>query len=336
MRKLLYIITLGIAAVVIFSSCVTKQKYQELEKKYLECQDDKKYADNELADAHNQVKDLNKKVASLEQRVETLKNDTLELAHHLARSESDYAILQKNYDDALANIARMSKSSSVTINELSSDLDSTKSQLLAKERELSRLQEELEQQREELQITADSLERSAQSLAELQKILNQKDQEVKALKDKVSNALANFEGTGLRVEQRNGKVYVSMDEKLLFASGKWEVQEAGKEALRELAKVLEADTSINVLIEGHTDNIPLNGSGLVKDNWDLSVVRATSVVKLLLQYGDINPQRVSASGRGEFVPIDTDDTPEARAKNRRTEIILTPKLDELFQIIDNN
>lgn len=336
MRKLLYIITLAVAAVVIFSSCVTKQKYQDLEKKYAECQDDKKFANNELAEAQNTNKDLTKKVSTLEARVESLKQDTLELAHHLARSESDYAIMKKNYDDALADIAKMSKSTTSTINELSSDLDSTKTQLLAKEKELRELQEQLEQQRAELQEAADSLERSSQSLLELQNILNQKDQEVKALKDKVSKALANFEGTGLRVEQRNGKVYVSMDEKLLFASGKWEVQNAGKEALEELAKVLESDTTINVLIEGHTDNVPLNGSGLVKDNWDLSVMRATSVVKLLLQYGDIDPQRVSASGRGQYVPIDANDTPEARAKNRRTEIILTPKLDELFNIIDNN
>ena len=174
------------------------------------------------------------------------------------------------------------------------------------------------------------------SLEELQNILNQKDAEVRALKDKVAAALKNFEGSGLKVEMRNGKVYVSMDEKLLFASGKWEVQGEGKAALKELAAILETENSINVLIEGHTDNVPFNGNGQVKDNWDLSVMRATAVVKLLLASGNIDPQRISASGRGEFFPIDTDNTPAARAKNRRTEIILTPKLDELFQIIDNN
>ena len=174
------------------------------------------------------------------------------------------------------------------------------------------------------------------SLAELQNALNQKDAEVRALKDKVSNALRNFEGSGLKVEERNGKVYVSMDEKLLFASGKWEVQAQGKEALSELAKVLEADSTINVLIEGHTDNVPMTSSSQVKDNWDLSVMRATAVVKIILANGEINPQRISASGRGEFLPIDQENTPEARAKNRRTEIILTPNLNELCQIIDAN
>ena len=139
------------------------------------------------------------------------------------------------------------------------------------------------------------------SLEDLQNILNQKDAEVRALKDKVAAALKNFEGSGLKVEMRNGKVYVSMDEKLLFASGKWEVQGDGKAALKELAGILETENSINVLIEGHTDNVPFNGNGQVKDNWDLSVMRATAVVKLILSYGTtIDPQRISASGRGEL------------------------------------
>lgn len=332
----MYIITLLIAAVIVFSSCVTKQKYQDLEKKYRECVDEKQFASNELADCQGKNQNLTKEVSRLKDKVEKLTKDTLDLTYKLSRSESDYAKMKRDYDALSADISKLSKNSSETISGLSNDLDNTKTQLIAKEKELRELQEELEQQRQELQATADSLDSYARNLADLQKILSQKDQEVKALKDKVSNALKNFEGTGLRVEQRNGKVYVSMDEKLLFQSAKWEVLDEGKAALRELAKVLESDTTINVLIEGHTDNLRYNGSGQVKDNWDLSVMRATSVVKLILQNGDINPQRISASGRGEFVPVDTADTKEARAKNRRTEIILTPKLDELFMIIDNN
>lgn len=173
-------------------------------------------------------------------------------------------------------------------------------------------------------------------LAELQEILKQKDNEVRALKDKVMNALKGYVDKGLNVYEKNGKVYVSMDEKLLFASGSWVVGTDGILALKELIKVLEQDNDINVLIEGHTDNVPFKGSGQVKDNWDLSVMRATAVVKVLLKDSKINPLRVSAAGRGEFFPIDPADTPEARAKNRRTEIILTPKLDELFKIIESN
>jgi len=172
-------------------------------------------------------------------------------------------------------------------------------------------------------------------LNELQSILDQKDAEVKALKNKVADALKGFEDKGLLVHEKEGKVYVSLDNELLFASGSWNIDRRGIEALTELGIVLAGDKGINVVIEGHTDNVPYNGSGNVKDNWDLSVMRSTSVVKEILKNKDINPQRLTASGRSQFVPIDADDTKEARAKNRRTEIILTPKLDELFQIIQN-
>jgi len=111
---------------------------------------------------------------------------------------------------------------------------------------------------------------------------------------------------------------------------------AGVNALKELSAVLEADSTINVLIEGHTDNVPYRGSAQVKDNWDLSVMRATAVLKVLLQGSTIDPIRVTAAGRGEYYPIVENDTPESRAKNRRTEIILTPKLDELFKLIETN
>lgn len=321
---------------VIFSGCVTKQKYLELEKKYTECTDDKLFATNELSDCQNKNKDLTKEVGTLKDKVEQLKKDTLSYAHKLLQSESDYAKIKKDYDDLARDLTKLSTNSTSTINELNSDMDSIKKKLDAKERELEALQERLNEQAQELSAKEDSLNVYTAHLTELQNILNQKDREVKALKDKVSNALKSFEGSGLKVEQRNGKVYVSMDEKLLFASGRWEVESQGKKAIQELAKVLETEEDINVLIEGHTDNVPYKSSAQVKDNWDLSVMRATSVVKLILASGNIDPKRISASGRGEFFPLDESNTSEARAKNRRTEIILTPKLDELFQIIDAN
>ena len=302
MRK--FVFTAIAVMAILATSCVTKQKYLELEGKYKECMEDKRFSDTELADCQNKNKDLDRQVNSLQTKVDQLKQDTLDLSRKLAQTEAEYAKSRHDYDELAKDIKELTKSSGAAITELSSNLDSAQMQLRNKEKELENLQSRLERQSD--------------------------------LKEKVSNALKNFEGSGLKVEQRNGKVYVSMDEKLLFASARWEVQGEGKEALKELAKVLEADNSINVLIEGHTDNLRYNGSGQVKDNWDLSVMRATSVVKLILSYGDIDPQRVSASGRGEYFPIDPADTPEARAKNRRTEIILTPKLDELFQIIDNN
>jgi chemotaxis protein MotB len=127
-----------------------------------------------------------------------------------------------------------------------------------------------------------------------------------------------------------------MDENLLFASGSTMVEAKGVEALIKVAKVLEQNTDINILIEGHTDDVPMAGKGEIKDNWDLSVMRATSIVKIITKNSNINPRRLTAAGRGEYSPIDTDKTIEARKKNRRTEIILTPKLDELFKVLESN
>jgi chemotaxis protein MotB len=134
---------------------------------------------------------------------------------------------------------------------------------------------------------------------------------------------------------KNGKVYVMLEERLLFATGSTVVDPKGVEALRELGKVLEKNPDINVLIEGHTDNVPMKGAGEIKDNWDLSVMRATSVVKILLN-SKITPARITAAGRGEFVPIESNETAELRKKNRRIEVILTPKLDEILKVLETN
>ena len=171
---------------------------------------------------------------------------------------------------------------------------------------------------------------------ELEAVLARKDSAVLALKAKVQDALLGFENNGLTIEQKNGKVYVSLDESLLFASGKYDIEKKGKEALNSLGAVLEKNSDVNVLVEGHTDNVPYNGSGILKDNWDLSVKRATSVVKIILEKNDINAQRLTAAGRADYIPIASNDTKEGRAANRRTEIILTPKLDELMKLLESN
>ena len=142
--------------------------------------------------------------------------------------------------------------------------------------------------------------------------------------------------SGLTITQKNGKVYVSMDESLLFASGKTEIEAKGLEALRHVAKVLEQNPDINMMVEGHTDDVPMNGKGEIKDNWDLSVMRATSITKIILNAGNINGNRITAAGRGEFFPIEKGSNSENRKKNRRTELILSPKLDELFKVLESN
>jgi chemotaxis protein MotB len=151
----------------------------------------------------------------------------------------------------------------------------------------------------------------------------------------VSDALLGFEGKGLTVTKKNGRVYVSMDEKLLFRSGSYDIDPRGAEAIRELGKVLATHPEINVMIEGHTDDVPFRGRGELRDNWDLSVKRATTVVRTLLQNSAIAPVRVIAAGHSEYAPLDNGSTAEARQRNRRTEIILTPRLNELLNILAN-
>lgn len=313
--KKLNLLLLACFVIVTFSGCVTKSKYVELENRYKTCSKDLENMTSEKIDFDNKSRELEKEVNQLSASIEQLRTDTMTLSRRLNQSERSLTKLKKDYDDLLHNFTDLNMSNNEEVKKLMLGIDSIRTQLTLREKELK--------------------EKEA-SLAELQEVLKQKDNEVRALKDKVMNALKGYVDKGLNVYEKNGKVYVSMDEKLLFASGSWVVGTEGIKALQELIKVLEQDPGINVLIEGHTDNVPFKGNAQVKDNWDLSVMRATAVVKVLLKDSKIDPLRVSAAGRGEFFPIDPADSPEARAKNRRTEIILTPKLDELFKILESN
>jgi len=189
-------------------------------------------------------------------------------------------------------------------------------------------------QKELLSIQEELIDRE-QKVVELQSIINRKDSLLSVLKDRISSALLGFEGDGLTITQKNGKVYISLEEQLLFASGSWQVDTRGKEALTKLSKALESQQDINVLIEGHTDSIPFGGRGQIKDNWDLSVVRATAIVRILTGSSSIDPQRLTAAGKGEFMPIQSNSTADGRSANRRIEVILTPKLYDLYDLLDN-
>lgn len=314
MKNLKILLIVGVS-VILFSGCVTKSKYVELENRYKTCSKDLENVTSEKIDFDNKSRELEKEVTQLKTSVELLRTDTMTLTRKLNQSEKNLAKLKRDYDDLLRSFTDLNVSNNEEVKKLMLGIDSIRVQL--------------EQREEELR------EKEAK-LADLQEILKQKDDEVRLLKEKVINALKGYMDKGLKVYEKNGKVYVSMDEKLLFASGSWVVGPEGIKALQELMKVLETEADINVLIEGHTDNVPYKGNAQVKDNWDLSVMRATAVVKVILKDSTIDPKRISAAGRGEYFPIDPADTPEARAKNRRTEIILTPKLDELLKIIESN
>ena len=186
----------------------------------------------------------------------------------------------------------------------------------------------------QLEENQKQLSDKSQRMEELERLLESREQAIQEIRRKVADALLGFEGKGLSVSTRDGKVYVSMDDKLLFRSGSFDIEPNGAVAVRELATVLAANPDINVLVEGHTDDVPYRGSGNLKDNLDLSAKRATTVTRLLLENKGIEPSRITAAGRGESLPVAHGSSTEARALNRRTEIILTPKLDELMQLMD--
>ncbi|MDZ7777321.1 MAG: OmpA family protein [Bacteroidales bacterium] len=214
------------------------------------------------------------------------------------------------------------------------ELQTLKKDLLEREDRLNEMERDLERKENRLNEMETAIRQKEQRMTEMESVLNRQDSLVTALKDKVSAALLNFEGEGLTVEQKDGKVYLSLEEKLLFRSGSWSVESRGIQAIKQISQVLEKNPDIHIMVEGHTDNVPYNGSGQVKDNWDLSVKRATSIVRIIAENSDVNPSQLTAAGRGEYLPVATNETSEGKAKNRRTEIILTPDLSALYDIIE--
>jgi chemotaxis protein MotB len=314
---------------ILLASCVTKQKYTECTTDLANCETERKELFAQKLDLDNKITELEVQRGKMQAQIRQLEADTNLLGRLSREMNENYASLQANYDDLSSAYKTMSAGSKKEAETMLEQLRDAQRKLDEKEKEIKSLMTDLDKK-------SLDLEEKNTKLIELQSILSKKDADVQALKDKIKSALVGFEGSGLQVMEKNGKVYVSMEEKLLFASGKFSVDAKGEAALKELAKILETDKDINVMVEGHTDNVPFSAASAaqIRDNWDLSVMRATTIVKTILKYGDINPNRLTASGRGEYIPLDTADTKEARAKNRRTEIILTPKLDALFEILE--
>jgi len=265
-----------------------------------------------------------------------LQKDTSVLGTSYRTLVSKYDKLNQINEQLLDKYNRLLEGNLADTKKISGELQLTQEQLLKKQDELKLLEAQLNAQKKNLDEVNAELKKREARVAELEDILKRKDDASNELKRKLSDALLGFEGKGLTITQKNGKVYVSMDESLLFASGSTTVESKGVDALKKVAKVLEQNIDINVMIEGHTDDVPMIGKGDIKDNWDLSVIRATSIVKIITKNSSVDPKRLIASGRGEYFPIDPSKTADARKKNRRTEIILTPKLDELLKVLETN
>ncbi|MBT4880933.1 MAG: OmpA family protein [Flavobacteriales bacterium] len=273
-------------------------------------------------------------IVSLQTQISELRNDSVQNGKSLVILQNKYDELSDAYDLLTSKNSRYMADKAKETKKLLEQLEEAQTELFAKEDELNKLSNSLDAKEQELKIAQEELEARSVRVTELETIINKKDSMVTALKQSISKALRGLEGEGLTIEQRNGKVYISLEEDLLFASGKYTVNSGGVAALNKLATALAPQKDLEILVEGHTDSIPLSGRGLVKDNWDLSVMRATNVVKVLTKNPSLNPLQLTAAGRAEFVPIASNKTKEGRGANRRIEMILSPNLDDLYNLLE--
>ena len=299
------------------SSCVSSKVHKDLQSRY----DNLQSKNQKLSEDLKQTKTSGaKELSALQAEKDKLTSERDQLQQDLERTTGRYESLKDSYDALEANSSSVLAENSRQNRELLAELDQKEKTLAVEQARLEKLQKDL---------TA-----RINRINELEGLIAAKDAKMNALKTAVSNALTNFEGKGLTVEQRDGKVYVSMENKLLFSSGSWAVNSEGRKAVQQLGTVLAQNPDIAVLIEGHTDNVPYGGTGQLNDNWDLSTKRATSIVQILQENKGIDQQNLTAAGRGEFAPIAENSTAEGKAKNRRIEVILTPKLDEISQMLN--
>ena len=315
-------IALACVVLSLTTSCVSKKIYQDLENKYAD-----------LKKEHNALSDENGTLKTDKNQLELDKNNLqTELDKTKAERDklaADYAATKKNLDNLKASYAALEKDSN---DALEANINKNR-QLLA---ELEAKQKALTAEQDRLNKLKKDLEASSTRLAELEKMMADKEAAMNKLKETLSKSLKAFEGKGLTVTERDGKVYVSMENKLLFESGSWTVGSEGKKAVDLVGKVLGDNPDISVLIEGHTDNDKITGTigGGVENNWDLSTKRATAIVNILSANAKVKKENLTAAGRGEYAPLMSNDTAEGKAKNRRIEIILTPKLDEISKMLN--
>lgn len=310
---------------ILLSACVPSKKYKELLQKEKVCSEELAKYKQSSSDFEAQGKDLKLSLDMLTKERGELRKDTTELGEALRITSADLA-LKKNQLDQLQKAFDKYKASGAK------ETGALQKQLEAKTVELQKKSEDLVTLESELQAKQKLLEEREQRVNELEEMLKRQDDALKALKTKVANALVGFENKGLKVEQKNGKIYVSLEAKLLFKSGSIVVEAEGKGALVQIGKALENEKDLEIVVEGHTDTDKLSSATFPRNNWELSVLRATSVVDILLANSKMNPIKIVAAGRSEFLPVD----PSDKAKNRRIEIIISPDLDALFEIISNN
>lgn len=303
------------------SSCVSSKIFNELDTKY-----------NQLKSDYDNLSLLNEDLIinknGLETELINLQKTCDDINLNKNEINSELEILKKNYENLSSAYSALEKNSTKSLEE-----NAKKNRALLDE--INEKEEALALENKRLMDLETYMQERAIRITELENLITAKDKAMRDLKDAISKALTAFEGKGLMVEQRNGKVYVSLENKLLFKSGSWSVGKQGRQAIIELGKVLGENPKIAVLIEGHTDNVSFSGNGQISNNWDLSTKRATAIISILSENSSIKLENLTAAGRSEYSPINSNETIEGKAKNRRIEVILTPKLDEISKLLNS-
>jgi chemotaxis protein MotB len=305
-----------VAALLCQSCIVSKKKYDDILAQ-------KVRTDGELADRSAELDSVSGQLTEANTKVAQLKSDTMDLGEDLRENSAKLANMNNDFEQLNAYYKNLLTSSGKT----NRDLAENREQLLA-------IQSNLERTRKMNDSLSTSLSEREKKVEELESVVGNRDKATQDLRATVSNALLSFKESDLTVNVRNGKVYVSLAEQLLFGSGSVEVDKKGVTALQQLAKAIKDHQDIQIMVEGHTDNVPVSRkSQYMQDNWDLSVMRATSIVRILTTAG-LSPKQVTAAGRGEYLPLAANDNDQTRQKNRRTEIVITPNLDEIFKLLE--
>lgn len=330
MKQLSYITFIALLSLTV--ACVPARKLEELQVSYDNLKSDfdemktmKEFGDTTLLELKDKYTALQNDYSRAMQKCEDQKAA-------FEKTQASYEILNENYKNLVNSNENTKKDLRYELERLDKQLEQKKGELFAKEAKLEAQEVEARKLKKELDIVAADLKDREKRVNELEAKLAAQEKAVSDLKNKLTESLIGYKNSGISVVEKNGKVYVSLDNSLLFASGKTDIDWKGKTALLKVAESLKDLEDFDIMVEGHTDAQAMN-SATIKDNWDLSVLRATSVVRYLTTEGKMDPIKIIPSGRSKYVPVNEADTKEAYAQNRRIEIILTPKLDQLMDIL---
>ncbi len=317
-----FLLPVGLLLILI-SSCVPNRKFIDVQKAKEACEAENKQMRATTEEYETKANEIQSKFDVAQRRLDALRSDTSVMGSSIRILRKQYDKINALNEQLLNKTASLNEGTEQEKRNLMTELDQVRLNLQAKEDALNQLEATLGAKQAELEDREEKLEN-------LRSIIQRKDSSMQALRKSVADALIGFEGKGLTVEKRNGRVYISMEAQLLFATGSTKVDQKGKQAVIDLARAIQGKDDLRVMVEGHTDTDEFSRSTYPRNNWDLSVLRATSVIQIMLDNSDLDPHILEAAGRSQYQPVDPND----KSKNRRIEVILSPKLEELMNIIN--